>query len=106
MRLLLDECVPKRLGSLLAPHVVRTVQQAGWGGIKNGALLARAATEFDAFITVDQGIRYQQNLLGLQLRVIVMVARSNDIADLKPLAPQVLSALEEARPGEVIRVAA
>ena len=106
MRLLLDECVPKRLGRLLAPHVARTVQQAGWGGIKNGALLARATTEFDAFITVDQGVRYQQNLSGLQIRVIIMAARSNDIEDLRPLVPQVLSALDEARPGEVVRVAA
>lgn len=106
MRLLLDECVPKRLGQLLAPHVVRTVPQAGWNGITNGALLARAATEFDAFITVDQGIRYQQNLAGVQLRVIIVAARSNDIDDLTPLVPQILSALEASQPGEVVRVTA
>ena len=62
MRLLLDECVPRRLGRHLAPHEFQTVQQAGWGGLKNGALLARAAESFDVFVTVDQGIRYQQNL--------------------------------------------
>lgn len=106
MRLLLDECVPKRLGRLLAPHDVQTVQQAGWSGIKNGALLARAAESFDVFVTVDQGIRYQQNLVGLKIAVIALAARSNNIDDLKPLIPKLLGALEGARPGEVIRVAA
>lgn len=53
MGLLLDECVPKRLGRLLAPHDVQTVQQAGWSGIKNGALLARAAESFDVFVAAD-----------------------------------------------------
>ncbi|MFO0691295.1 MAG: DUF5615 family PIN-like protein [Myxococcota bacterium] len=106
MRLLLDECVPKRLGRLLAPHDVQTVQQAGWSGIKNGALLARAAESFDVFVTVDQGIRYQQNLADLNIAVVVLAARSNNIDDLQPLIPKLLSALESARPGSVIRVAA
>lgn len=106
MRLLLDECVPKRIGRLLAPHDVQTVQQAGWNGIKNGALLARAAATFDVFVTVDQGIRYQQNLVGLEIAVVVLAARSNDIDDLAPLVPQLLAAVDEARPGDVIRIAA
>lgn len=106
MRLLLDECVPKRLGRLLAPHDVQTVQQAGWSGIKNGALLARAAESFDVFVTVDQGIWYQQNLVGLKIAVVALAARSNNIDDLKPLIPRLLDALEGARPGEVIRVVA
>ena len=106
MRLLLDECVPKRLGRLLAPHDVQTVQHAGWSGIKNGALLARAAESFDVFVTVDQGIRYQQNLVGLKIAVVALAARSNNIDDLEPLIPRLLGALEGARPGEVIRVAA
>ena len=105
MRLLLDECVPKRLGRLLGPHEVQTVQQAGWSGLNNGALLARAATSFDVFVTVDQGIRYQQNLVGLKICVAVLVARSNDIRALELLVPKMLEGLQVAAPGEVIRVA-
>jgi len=105
MRLLLDECVPKRLGRLLGPHEVKTVQQAGWAGITNGALLARAAQSFDVFVTVDQGIRYQQNLTGLSISVVVLAAVSNDIRDLEPLVPRLLQSLESVQPGQVVRVA-
>jgi len=106
MRLLLDECVPKRLGGLLEPHEVQTVQKAGWGGLKNGELLSRAAETFDVFVTVDQGIRYQQNLVNHDICVAALAARSNDIRDLEPLVPRLLEVLVDAQPGQVLRVAA
>ncbi len=106
MRLLLDECVPRRLGGLLAPHEVQTVPRAGWSGLKNGDLLSRAAENFDVFVTVDQGIKYQQNLVNYEICVVALAARTNDIRDLEPLVPALLAALSDARPGEVIRVAA
>jgi hypothetical protein len=62
MRLLLDECVPKRLKRELVGHEVKTVQELGWAGTKNGGLLKLADGQFDALLTVDQGIEYQQNL--------------------------------------------
>ena len=65
MRLLLDECVPKRLTRELLGHHVNTVQDMGWPGIKNGALLKLADGQFDALLTVDQGIEYQHNFSGL-----------------------------------------
>jgi hypothetical protein len=65
MRLLLDESVPRRLRNALPAHTVRTAVEMGWGGIKNGALLALAAPEFDAFITVDKNLPYQQNVAAL-----------------------------------------
>ena len=55
MRLLLDECVPKRLRRELSGYDVQTVREAGWAGLKNGALLRAADGSFDALITVDQG---------------------------------------------------
>lgn len=76
--MLLDECVPRRLRRELPGHDIRTVNEMGWSGIKNGPLLHRAAQEFDAFLTVDQGIEYQQNPVGLALAIVVMVAMSND----------------------------
>jgi len=104
MRLLLDECVPKRLKREMAGHEAKTVQDMGWAGIQNGALLRLANDQFDAFLTVDQGIEYQQNLSGLRLCIILMLAPSNDLDDLRPLLQEVEQALEGLRPGEIIRV--
>src|SRR5438094_571600 len=63
MKILLDECVPSPMQSQLGNHVCATVQDRGWSGVRNGDLLQRAEAEFDLFITSDQNIRYQQNLL-------------------------------------------
>lgn len=104
MRLLLDECVPKRLKRELPGHEARTVQDLGWAGITNGALLRLANGQFDALLTVDQGIEHQQNLSGLSIGVVVMMAPSNDVDDLRPLLPGVEDALAKLRPGEIIRV--
>ena len=62
MRLLLDECVPARLRKALPSHEVSTVGLEGWSGIKNGKLLALAAAGFDALVTVDKNLPYQQNM--------------------------------------------
>ena len=102
--MLLDECVPRRLSRELPGHDVHTVTKMGWSGIKNGPLLHRAAQEFDVFLTVDQGVGYQQNLLGLDLAVVVMVAATNDIENLRPLMPRVREALSSASPGTIIKV--
>lgn len=104
MRLLLDECVPKRLKRELPRHEVKTVQDMGWAGIKNGTLLKLADTQFDAFVTVDQGIEYQHNFLGLTISIVVMLASSNDVDDLRPLLPGVEEALANLRVGAIMRV--
>jgi hypothetical protein len=104
MRLLLDECVPKRLKRELPGHEAKTVQDMGWAGVQNGALLQLANGQFDAFLRVDQGIEYQQNLSCLRISIILMVAPSNDVDDLRPLLHGVEQALAGLRPGEIIRV--
>jgi hypothetical protein len=104
MRLLLDECVPKALRRELTGHESRTVQEMGWAGVKNGALLRLAMETFDAFITVDQGIKFQQDLTGLTIRVVVLLGASNDIDDLRPLVPGALRALSVIQPSQVIQV--
>jgi len=104
MRLLLDECVPKRLRRELSGHDVRTVQEAGWAGVKNGALLRAAEANFDALLTVDQGVAHQQNPTGLRISVVIMVAASNDIDDLRPLVSAVLQTLDSLQPGQIERV--
>lgn len=71
MRILLDESLPKELQSELPGHEVRTVQEMGWSSLKNGELLSRGAGHFDAFLTADQNIQYQQNLSTLAVSVVV-----------------------------------
>ena len=104
MRVLLDECVPRKLRHELPGHDVRTVTEIGWSGIKNGPLLRRAALEFDVFLTVDQGVEYQQNSFGIDLAVVVMGAKTNDIDDLRPLIPRVLEVLRSVSPGDVVKI--
>ena len=104
VRVLLDECVSKKLRRELPDHDTRTVAEMGWSGTKNGPLLRRAAQEFDVFVTVDQGIEYQENLTGADLAVVIMVAPSNDIDDLRPLMPRVRDGVEQATCGQVLWV--
>lgn len=105
MRVLLDEQLPRRLARSLTGHEVRTVAQEGWAGTKNGELLRRAvASGFEAFLTADQNLRYQQNLKGHAIFVVVLVARSIALEDLLPFVPGVLEALTRARPGEMARI--
>ncbi len=106
MRVLLDENVPRKLMyRLTSAHEVTTVPKHGWSGLLNGALLRAADAEFDAFVTIDQGLEYQQNLSGLSLRVVILRTVSNQYEDLLPLVPSILSALDRLGPGMLARVA-
>lgn len=88
MRILLDECLPRRLRRELPGHDVRTVPEMSWSGTKNGALLALMdAQGFEVLVTVDQNSRHQQNLQAIGVAVIVLVAASNRLVDLVPLMP-------------------
>lgn len=106
MRLLLDECVPARLRQALPGHEVATVVQAGWSGVKNGKLLALAAARYDAFITVDKNLPYQQNPSALPLAVIVLDAVSNELHHLLPLVPALEAALGTLVPRSYVSVKA
>jgi hypothetical protein len=104
MRILLDECMPRRLRRELPGHEVITVQEAGWAGRTNGELLRLAERQFDAFITVDRGIGHQQPLTRLNIAVIILAAPSNRLGHLRPLMPAVAAALEHVRPGHVVGI--
>jgi len=106
VRILLDECLPKRLKRELANYEVRTVPEVRWAGTKNGELLRLAETQFDVFLTVDQNIEFQQSVPAFELAIVVLVAHSNDIDDLRPLMPQVREMLSKVKAGEIIHVRA
>jgi hypothetical protein len=79
----------------------------GWAGKKNGELLALIATDgFEVLLTVDQNIRYQQNLVAAGVAVVVLVAATNRLADLLPLVPSALAALTAIKPGDVVEITA
>ena len=100
MRVLLDECLPRRLKRDLVGHEARTAPEVGWASKRNGELLRLAEREFDVFLTVDRKLRYQQNLAAFNIAVVVMVAVTNRLLDLQPLIPQVLETLADAKPGQ------
>jgi hypothetical protein len=104
VRILLDECIDWRLSRAIVGHEVKTARQMGWASIKNGELLALASDRFDVFVTVDRNLSFQQNLQDQRIAVIVLHARTNRIADLLPLVPDLLSAIASATPGIVSRI--
>ena len=105
MHVLLDENLPYRLRQLFENSIeVVTVGYRGWKGKRNGKLLRTAATEFDAFVTMDKGITYQQNLESIQIGVVLLEAQSNRYEDLAPLISQVNVVLKTLKNGQVVRV--
>jgi hypothetical protein len=106
MRVLLDECIPRKLKVHFVNHDCRTVPEAGWAGKKNGELLKSAEGSYDVFLTIDKGMQYQQNLSGCGIAVLIVKAPSNRIEDLINLVPACLAALDHVQPGQVSHVKA
>jgi predicted nuclease of predicted toxin-antitoxin system len=105
MKLLLDENLPHRLRPLLIGHDVYTVAYMKWNGIENGELLNLAAKNgFDALVTNDNGMPYEQNAADLPCAVIVLKAPSNALSDIEPLVPRILSALPTLAPRSIIQI--
>ena len=101
MRVLLDECVDWRLARAFVGHEVKTARQMGWAAITNGELLKLAAEHFDVFVTADRNLAFQQNFASLAIPVVVLRAKTNRLADLKPLMSELLTKIDVLRPGAV-----
>lgn len=93
MRLLLEECVPKRLKRDFIGHETHTIDEAGFKGLKNGKLLNEASKNYDVLITVDKNIEYQQNKLTIPMAVLVLSVRSNRYERLTQLAKRALQVI-------------
>ena len=106
MRVLLDEQLPVDLAEVLSGHTVDTVVGRGWAGVKNGDLLQRIRGEYDALVTMDRGIEFQQNVAGLPFGVLLLQAPSNRIVHLRPLVPGILDVLSQLSPGQLHRIGA
>ena len=92
MRILLDESVPADLCEWLKPdYQAVTVQQIGWAGWTNGNLIRRAEEEFDLLITADRSMRYQQNLKGRLISILVLPG--NRLRSVRAMLPTILREL-------------
>jgi predicted nuclease of predicted toxin-antitoxin system len=104
MRILLDECLPKKLKKDFLNHEVKTVPEMGWAGKKNGELLPLAESHFDIFITVDQNLQYQQNLKGRFITIFVLKSPNSRYETLKLLIPNVLEKIKRELEKGVIEI--
>ena len=105
MRILLDECVPKPLKREFYNFNIQTVREMGWSGTKNGALLKLMLKEgFTVLLTSDQNIKNEQNLKQAGIAVIVMIAKTNRLADLILLKSKIIKTLSTIKPGELVEV--
>lgn len=106
MKVLIDECAPKELKTFFAKrgHQSLTVQEAGWAGKQNGELLKLAEANFDVLVTVDTNLRYQQNLEGRKIAIVIIHSSSNRLEHLRQYFPGCISAVEKIKPGEIVQV--
>ena len=105
MRLLLDECVPRTFKRDLVGHDVRHVADMGWAGKRNGEILRLMIAErFDFLLTVDQNLGFQQNVRASGIGVIVVLASTNRVKELRPFVPQIRAALTNVTAGELVRI--
>ena len=105
-RVLFDEDVPRQLRRDLPVFDIRTVPEVGWAGVKNGELLRRAENLFDVFVTADRKLPFQQNLRAFSIGVVVLMAGSTKLEDLRPLAGEISQAIETVQPHQLILVPA
>jgi predicted nuclease of predicted toxin-antitoxin system len=106
MKVLIDECLPAGLKESLTAmgHECETVRRAGYGAKKNGELLSLMEGQWDVLLTNDRNIKYQQNMSGRNVSILVLFAKSNRIKDLLPLMSAYAQALLSIQPGSVVEV--
>ena len=99
MRVLFDQGTPVPLRRALTDHAVSTAFEMGWAELGNGQLLQAAAAAFDALITTDQNLRFQQNLGDRHLAILVLPTTSWPV--IQAHIAEVVDAVNALRPGEL-----
>jgi len=102
MKILFDHGTPAPLRRALTGHTLSTAYEMGWTELDNGALLKAAETEFEALITTDQNLRYQQNLTGQRLAILVLPTTS--WPKIRDHEAQVVAAVNALRAGDVVEL--
>src|SRR5271165_3979751 len=105
MKLLLDECIPRKFKDCFAEHECLTVLEVGLAGKRNGELLVLAERQgFEVFLSLDKGSQYQQNLAPRSIAIVIVRARSNRMVDLLPHADACLAEIRSIQPGQIILI--
>jgi predicted nuclease of predicted toxin-antitoxin system len=105
MRILLDECLPRKLKDRLVGHECATVPKIGLAGKKNGELLTLAEGRgFEVLLTMDRGLEHTQSLTGRRIAIVILCARSNKLKDLLPLVDDCLERMHTIAAGQIARV--
>jgi predicted nuclease of predicted toxin-antitoxin system len=102
MRILFDQGTPAPLRQLLSGHSVSTAYEMGWSELANGDLLEAAEADFDALVTTDQNLHYQQDLAGRPLAILVLPTTS--WPKIRAHEEQVVAAVNALRPGEIVEL--
>ena len=103
-QVLFDENMPRKLRRDLAEFHIRTAQEEGWSAFKNGALLTRASETFDVLVTIDQRMRYQQNMPRFAIGVVVIEVPDTRFVHLRALVPDIRHAIDKVQTGQVLVV--
>lgn len=101
MKVLLDECLPRKLKFGIDAEFVQTVPEAGWASKQNGELLMLAEKSLDVLITKDQNMEHQQAISRFDIAFVVLVAPTNDIVDLLPLIPALNEVIKTIKRGTI-----
>jgi len=105
MKILLDECVTKKLKQYLLDIEVVTVIELGWGGIKNGKLMALCVeNKFEILLTIDKNLAFQQNLDKYNLTIVVFNSVTSKIEELVQFVPSFLDQLSLFEKGKVYTI--
>jgi hypothetical protein len=102
VKVLLDACTPRPLRQFLPGHFVRTAQEVGWGGLKNGDLLREAEGQFEAFISTDQNLKYQQQVVGTRLAILVLP--TNDWPTIRSRGAEIAAKVATLKPGDFVEL--
>ena len=102
MKVLLDACVPRPLRKFLPDHAVRTAQEMGWAQLKNGALLREAEGQFEAFISTDQNLKYQQTVVGRKIAILVLP--TNDWPAIRARTDEIAAKVAALKPGDFVEL--
>jgi hypothetical protein len=102
MKILFDQGTPAPLRRALTNHSVSTAYELGWTQLSNGTLLREAESKFDAFITTDRNLRYQQNVAGFRLAILILP--TTNWPEISVHLDLVVAAIDNLHAGDVIEL--
>jgi len=103
MKVLFDVNMPRPLRKELHGHEVNTAQSMNWGELENGALIdAAEKAGFNALVTADKNLQYQQKLVGRRIGIVVLPG--NKLRELKTISPRICEALDALKPGDFVEL--